>query len=289
MSAGWHWFVVLGTLLSLAFMVWLLVANRHKDNKGTTGHSWDGIEELDNPLPMWWVGMFFVSIIFMLLYVAYYGGLGNWGGGGNWSSQAQHDAEVAQHEARFAPLYTELGAMSEADLRNDRRAMQVGRRLFLNHCSTCHGVNANGTFGFPNLTDEEWQWGSDYQAIRTTLVSGRVAAMPPWGPALGEGGVVNMTHYVLMLSGQDHDAAKAAAAKPQYDMLCVACHGTEGKGNMLFGAPDLTNDIWLYGGSADQINFTLTNGRQGNMPAQSDILSEDKIHILSAYIGGLSQ
>jgi cytochrome c oxidase cbb3-type subunit III len=289
MSAGWHWFVVLGTLLSLAFMGWLLFANRHKSNKGTTGHTWDGIEELDNPLPMWWVGMFVVSIIFMLLYVAYYGGLGNWGGGGNWSSTAQHDAEVAQHEARFAPLYAELGSMSEEDLQNDRRAMQVGRRLYLNNCSTCHGVNANGAFGFPNLTDEEWQWGGDYQAIKTTLVGGRVAAMPPWGPALGEDGVVNMTNYVLMLSGQDHDADKAAAAKPQYDMLCVACHGVEGKGNAIFGSPDLTNDIWLYGGSAEQINFTLTHGRNGNMPAQSDILSEDKIHILSAYIRSLSQ
>ncbi len=289
MSTGWHWFVVLGTLLSLAFMGWLLFANRHKSNQGTTGHNWDGIEELDNPLPMWWVGMFVVSIIFMLLYVAYYGGLGNWDGGGNWTSQGQHDAEVAQHEARFAPLYAELGGMSETELQSDRRAMQVGRRLYLNNCSTCHGVNANGVFGFPNLTDEEWQWGGDYQAIKTTLIGGRVAAMPPWGPALGEDGVVNMTNYVLMLSGQDHDAEKAAAAKPQYDMLCVACHGTEGKGNTLFGSPDLTNDIWLYGGSADQINFTLTHGRQGNMPAQSDVLSEDKIHILAAYIRSLSQ
>lgn len=289
MSAGWHWFVVLGTLLSLAFFMWLLFVNRQKTNKGTTGHKWDGIEELDNPLPMWWVGMFVASAIFGLLYLGYYGGLGNFGGVGGWSSQAQHDAEVARHDARFQPLYAELGAMSEDELQQDRRAMQVGRRLFLNNCAACHGVNANGAFGFPNLTDEEWQWGSDYQAIRTTLVGGRMAAMPPWGAALGEDGVANMTQYVLMLSGQTHDAEKAAAAEPQYNMFCVACHGTEGKGNTVFGSPDLTNDIWLYGGSADQITFTLNNGRQGNMPAQSDILSDDKIHILATYIRNLSQ
>ncbi len=289
MSAGWHWFVVLGTLLSLVFFMWLLFVNRQKTNKGTTGHKWDGIEELDNPLPMWWVGMFVASTVFMLLYVGYYGGLGNFGGVGGWSSQAQHDAEVARHDARFEPLYAELGAMTEDDLQLDRRAMQVGRRLYLNNCAACHGVNANGAFGFPNLTDEEWQWGGDYQAIRATLVGGRMAAMPPWGPALGEAGVANMTQYVLKLSGQTHDAEKAAAAEPQYNMLCVACHGTEGKGNTVFGSPDLTNDIWLYGGSADQITFTLNNGRQGNMPAQSDILSDDKIHILSSYIRSLSQ
>lgn len=289
MSSGWHWFVVLGTLLSLAAMLWLLIANRHKTNQGSTGHEWDGIQELDNPLPFWWVGMFVVSIVFTLIYLVYYPGLGNFDGAGDWSSFGQHDNEVARHDARFAPLYAELGSLDEAALWEDRRAMQVGRRLFLNHCSTCHGVNANGAFGFPNLNDEEWIWGSDYQAVRTTLVQGRVAAMPPWGAALGEDGVINMAHFVRQMAGLEHDADKAAAAAPQYNMLCVACHGADGKGNALLGAADLTNDIWLYGGSLEQIIFTLNNGRQGNMPAQADILTDDKIHILTAYVRSLSK
>lgn len=289
MSSGWHWFVVLGTLLSLAAMLWLLIANRHKTNQGSTGHEWDGIQELDNPLPFWWVGMFVVSIVFTLIYLVYYPGLGNFDGAGDWSSFGQHDNEVARHDARFAPLYAELGSLDEAALWEDRRAMQVGRRLFLNHCSTCHGVNANGAFGFPNLNDEEWIWGSDYQAVRTTLVQGRVAAMPPWGAALGEDGVINMAHFVRQMAGLEHDADKAAAAAPQYNMLCVACHGADGKGNALLGAADLTNDIWLYGGSLEQIIFTLNNGRQGNMPAQADILTDDKIHILTAYVRSLTK
>ena len=287
MSTGWHWFVVAGLLLSLAAMFWLLFSNRQKSSAETTGHEWDGIRELDNPLPMWWVGMFVVSMVFTLGYVAYYPGLGDFDGAGNWSSQAQHDAELARHNERFAPLYAELGSMPEAELAQDRRGMQVGRRLYLNHCSTCHGVNAGGAFGFPNLTDDEWLWGSEYEDIRTTLTNGRVAQMVPWGAALGEEGVINVANYGLQMSGQEHDAARAAAGAAQYNVFCVACHGADGKGNKLFGAPDLTNDIWLYGGSLEQIIFTLNNGRQGNMPAQSDILSEDKIHILTTYIRSL--
>ncbi len=289
MSAGWHWFVILGTILSLAAMGWLLVSNRTTSGEETTGHEWDGIQELDNPLPMWWVGMFVVSIVFTLIYLAYYPGLGNFDGAGAWSSEDQHQAEVDAHEARFAPLYAELGAIDSDALMGDRRAMQVGRRLFINHCSTCHGVNANGSFGFPNLTDEEWIWGGDYNAIRTTLVQGRVAQMPAWGPALGEEGVTNVANYVRKLAGLDHDAEAAAAGMQSYNTICIACHTPEGKGNPLLGSPDLDNDIWLYGSSVEEISFTITHGRQGNMPAQADILTDDKIHILTSYVRSLSQ
>ena len=289
MSGGWHWFVILGTILSLAAMFWLLFSNRTTSGNEDTGHEWDGIKELDNPLPFWWVGMFVVSMVFTLIYLAYYPGLGNFEGAGDWSSAGQHDAEVARHEARFAPLYAELGAMDSDALINDRRGMQVGRRLFINHCSTCHGVNANGAFGFPNLTDDEWQWGGDYDAIRTTLIYGRQAQMPAWGPALGEQGVTNVAHYVRKLAGLEHDAEAAAAGMQQYNTICIACHTAEGGGNPALGSPDLNNDLWLYGGSIEEISFTLTHGRQGNMPAQADILTDDKIHILTSYVRSLSQ
>ena len=289
MDTGWHWFVILGTLLSLAFVMWLLLANRKTSGNETTGHDWDGISELDNPLPMWWVGMFVGTVVFMLGYVAIYPAMGNIEGALGWSSAKQHQEEVAQHEARFAPLYAELAGMDPDALMDDPRAMQVGRRLFINNCSTCHGVNANGAFGFPNLTDEEWIWGGDFASIRQTLVGGRMAQMPAWGPALGDEGVTNVANYVRKLAGLEHDAAAAEAGTAQYNMLCVACHGPEGKGNSMLGAPNLTNDIWLYGGSIEQISFTLQHGRQGNMPAQKDILGDEKIHILSAYVRSLSQ
>lgn len=289
MSPGWHWFVIGGTFLSLAGVLWLLFANRHKTNKGTTGHQWDGIEELDTPLPMWWVGMFVGSIVFMLLYLVYYPGLGNFEGAGGWTSTGQHDTQAAQHDARFAPLYAELAAIDHETLVNDRRAMQVGRRLFINHCSTCHGVNASGSYGFPNLTDDEWIWGEGYEAIRTTLTNGRLAIMPAWGPALGEQGVADVAQYVLQLAGREHDADKSAAGANQYNVMCVACHGPTGTGNSALGVPDLTNDIWLYGGNLEQIKFTISEGRQGSMPAQADILSDEKIHILATYIESLDQ
>jgi len=289
MSAGWHWFVIIGTFLSLAAMLWLLLANRHKSDQATTGHEWDGIEELDNPLPMWWVGMFVATIVFSLAYLIYYPGLGNFQGAGNWTSTNQHNAQVARHDARFAPLYAELGAMDEEMLAHDRRGMQVGRRLYLNHCSTCHGVNASGSLGFPDLTDDEWIWGGDYDAVRTTISKGRIAQMVGWGPALGDEGVANVANYVLQLSGNPHDVDRAAAGASQFNLMCVACHGADGSGNVLFGAPDLTNDQWLYGGSLDALSRTIAAGRQGNMPPQADVLSEPKIHILTTYIRSMQE
>ena len=289
MSSGWHWFVILGTFGSLALIFWLLIANRRTSGNETTGHEWDGIHELDTPLPVWWVGMFLASIVFMLIYVAYYPGLGNFEGTGEWTSGGQHDNEVAQHDARFAEVYAELGAVDYETLIQDRRAMQIGRRLFINNCSTCHGVNANGSFGFPDLTDDQWIWGGDYADIKNTLNNGRLAQMPAWGPALGEQGVTDVANYVLQLAGREHDVERAAQGAAQYNIFCVACHNADGRGNQTLGAPDLTNDIWLYGGNIDQIAFNIEHGRQGNMPAQAGLLDKNKIHILTAYVGSLTK
>ncbi|NJN52501.1 MAG: c-type cytochrome, partial [Gammaproteobacteria bacterium] len=181
-----------------------------------------------------------------------------------------------------------LGAFSEAELHDSSQAQQIGRRLFLNHCSTCHGITARGAFGFPNLTDDETQWGDSFEAVKTTLRDGRNAVMTPWAAPLGgDVGVSEMAHYVRSLSGASHDAAAAANAAPKFQMFCTACHGADAKGNPLFGAPNLTNDIWLYGGDAAQIEFTLRHGRMGVMPSFQSILDEHKRHILAAYVTGL--
>ncbi|MFU8816644.1 MAG: cbb3-type cytochrome c oxidase N-terminal domain-containing protein, partial [Pseudomonadales bacterium] len=209
MSGGWHWFIIIGTLGSLAFFLALLFGNRKTSGEGTTGHDFDGIEEYDNPLPMWWVWMFVLSIVFSLAYLAYYPGLGNFAGLSSWSSQGEVQAAQAAHEARFAPLYEELAQLDEAALHDSRQARQVGRRLFINHCSTCHGVNGTGSFGFPNLTDDDWLWGPGFDNVKTTLRQGRQAAMPAWQAALGDRGVADVTQFVLQLAGRDH-AADAA-------------------------------------------------------------------------------
>lgn len=289
MSSAWSWFIIIGTLGSLIAAAVFLFANRTTSGEETTGHEWDGIRELDNPLPMWWVGMFLVTILFAVGYLVYYPGLGNVEGAGNWTSLEQWQDEVDRHDERFAPLYARLAAMSPEELAADRIGQQVGRRLFINNCSTCHGVAAQGGIGFPNLTDDEWIWGEGFDAVKQAILGGRNAIMPPWGAALGEDGVADVTQYTLSLAGRGHDAAAAARGKTRYDTICVSCHGMDGGGNPMLGSPNLTNDIWLYGGSADQIAYSIRHGRAGNMPAFLDVLGEEKAHILASYVSGLSQ
>ena len=288
MSAFWHWFVIAGTLLSLAAMLWLLLANRTAGGDNND-HEWDGITELDNPLPFWWVGMFVASIVFTLLYLAFYPGMGNFSGTGAWTSAGQHDEQSAAHEARFAPLYRELAALSAEDIIASNQGMQVGRRLFLNNCATCHGINGTGSKGFPNLTDDEWIWGGDLASVTHSIHQGRQAAMPGWVSSLGDTGVTNVAHYTLSLSGAEHDPALAAQGKAQYDLFCVACHQADGKGNALLGAPDLTNNIWLYGGTLVEVAESIAAGRSGNMPAQAVLIGPDRATILAAYVMSLQR
>ena len=283
MDNFWHWFVIAGTLLSLAAVMWLLVVNRKTEGE-TTGHEWDGISEYDNPLPLWWVWMFVGTTIFALGYLAIFPGLGNFNGTTEWSSANQHDADIATHEARFAPLYQQLASLPAAELIDNPQGMQVGRRLFLNNCATCHGINGKGSVGFPNLTDSEWIWGGDLASISHSILHGRQAQMPAWRPALGDTGVTNVSHYVLSLSGAEHEAELAAAGEAQFQMLCVACHGPAGKGNPALGAPDLTNDIWLYGGDLVDIAETIAAGREGHMPEHTTLIGQDRATILAAYV-----
>jgi len=289
MSSSWHWFIVLGTFITLIAIMWLLFSNRKISGEKTTGHEWDGIEELDNPLPMWWVGMFAGSVVFGLVYMFWYPSLGNREGMGEWTSHKQLTELVEQHKARFAPLYAELAALDVDGMAEDRRARQVGRRLFLNNCSICHGLNAQGLSGFPNLSDNEWIWGGGLDDVKTSIRNGRTAVMPAWGPALGDKGVSEVTQYVLSLSGRDHDVDAAKRGSGTFTAMCVACHGSQGEGVAMLGGPDLTNDVWLYGGDSQVIAETIRNGRNGNMPAQLDMLGEDRISILAGYVLNLSR
>ncbi len=284
MSIGWSLFIIVGTLGSLAACGYLLFANRSTSSEETTGHVHDGIEELDNPLPMWWVYMFVITIVFAVVYLIYYPGLGNIPGVGGWTSENQWRAEVERHDARFAPIYAELAALPLEELTANREARQVGRRLFLNNCATCHGSAGTGAFGFPDLTDGEWIWGDGYDAIEHTILNGRIAVMPLWGAALGDRGVADVTEHVLALAGREHDEAAAARGAEQYTLLCVTCHKADGSGDQQLGYPNLNNDTWLYGRTRDEIAFTIRYGRNGNMPAQADLLGADRSRILAAYV-----
>lgn len=294
MNAFLHWYVVVLTVIMLAGSWWLI---RWTSKPGqtqaatgeTTGHSWDGLEEYNNPLPRWWLWLFYFTLIFGVIYFALYPGLGNFQGLLGWSQERQYQQEMDQAEAKYGPIFAAFAAKDIPSLAQDPEALQVGQRLFLNYCAQCHGSDARGALGFPNLRDEEWLYGSDPQAIKTTILDGRQGAMPAWGAVVGEQGVEELTAYVLTLAGRRADSRLAEAGRQKFTMYCVACHGADGTGNPMLGAPDLTNDIWLYGGSKGAIAKTIRDGRNGHMPAHRDFLGEDKVHLLAAYVYSLSQ
>ncbi|HVN42981.1 MAG TPA: cytochrome-c oxidase, cbb3-type subunit III, partial [Steroidobacteraceae bacterium] len=194
------------------------------------------------------------------------------------------EAEKKAAEDKVAAYYAPFAAMSVPQLAADGRAMSTARNLFLNNCAPCHGSDGGGAKGFPNLTDKDWQWGGDPDTVIATITGGRMAAMPAWGPVLGAQGVKEVVAYVRTLSGESADSALAAAGKTRFETICAACHGPDGKGNPMVGAPNLTDKIWLYGGDEATITETVTNGRSGQMPNFGERLSPVKIKLLAAYV-----
>lgn len=290
MSSAFSWFVIIGTFGSLLAFFLILYMNRSTTNPGkTTGHSYDGIEEYDNPMPAWWFWGFVISILFGIGYLLYYPGLGNFAGLGAWSQIGALENEQNDADERYGPLFAQYAAIPIDELSHDAAALRMGRRLFATNCSVCHGTAGTGSEGFPNLTDTEWLWGDSAEQIQATILNGRVAVMPAWEAALQEQGVQEVTEYVLQLSGREVNTELASAGKTRYDMFCVACHGPEGAGQAMLGAPALNNDIWLYGNSRLRIEDVIRNGRNGQMPAFAERLGEDKVHILSAYVKSLQQ
>jgi len=325
MSGFWSLWITVITLGVIAFCWWILYANRKTDKAPsatgeveTTGHAADGIEEYDNPLPRWWFIMFIITIVFGLVYLALYPGLGNYKGLLGWSSSGQYVTERERAEAEFAPIFNQYAQIDVRELAQDPEAMQVADRLYQNNCAVCHGSSAQGGYGFPNLTNGDWMYGGEPEHLRASLIWGRNGNMVAYQNILGDEGIDNMTHYVMSLSGLDHDAEKAQAAQPQYMAQCVACHGNDGQGSAAMGvyqigAPNLTNNIWLYqqpGQSVyDAVAMTLRHGRNGHMPAQAGYLDHGvelpsnlrsktqqelaellpKVHLVTAYIYSLNQ
>jgi cytochrome c oxidase cbb3-type subunit 3 len=258
-------------------------------NDNTTGHVWDGdLREMNNPLPRWWVGLFLITIVFALGYLALYPGLGTNAGKLGWSSAGQYDAEVAKANKELEPLYAKFSGMPPEEVAKDPQAMAIGDRLFMNNCAQCHGSDARGSKGFPNLTDTDWLHGGTHDKIKETLVKGRMGNMPPMAAAVGSPeDVRNLAHYVLSLSNSPHDALRASLGKPKF-VACAACHGPDGKGNQTIGAPNLTDDIWLHGWGENAIIAMVNNGKVNQMPAQAGKLTDAQLHVLASYVWGLS-
>jgi len=255
----------------------------------TSGHIWDeDLKEYNNPLPRWWIWLFYLTILFGLGYLVLYPGLGSFGGTLGWTQLKQLEEENAQAQAAYGPIYDKFAAQDIVALSKNPEALAIGQKLFLNNCAQCHASDGGGSSGFPNLTDLEWLWGGTPEAIKTSIAEGRLGVMPPWGGVLGEQGVKDVAHYVLSLSGGAHDSIRAARGKEKFAQICVACHGADAKGNPAVGAPNLTDKTWLHGGSEEQIIETVSKGRVDQMPAHKDLLSPAKIHLLAAYVYSLS-
>ena len=293
-SSFWDVYISLVTIVSIVGCgVLLLVQSKRRVAGGeseTTGHRWDeDLGEFNNPLPRWWMWLFWITIAFGFAYLALYPGLGSYAGMWKWTQVGQLAEETARHERQFGPLYERYAKMDAAALARDPGALAVGQKLFLNNCAQCHASDAAGSRGFPNLTDRDWLWGGTSEAVKATITDGRTGLMPPFGPALGEQGVKDAAHYVMSLSGLASDSIRAARGKPLFAQTCAACHGAEGKGNPLLGAPDLTDKTWLHGAAEAVIIETITRGRTNQMPAHKDLLNEARIHLLTAYVLSLSQ
>lgn len=294
MSDFWSLWIIVLTVISIVGITWILLANRKTKSSSeddTTGHEYDGITELDNPLPAWWFYMFLLSIVWGVGYLIFYPGMGNFAGLLNWTQIEQHTQRTSAAEAKYGAIRDRYLALPVEEVAADPAARKMGMRMFQNNCAQCHGADAKGSFGFPNLTDSEWLYGNTAAAIKTSIVNGRQAAMPGWRDVIGDKGVTDATAYLQSLGGAQHEdtAQSIAAGHKIYQTYCVACHGANAEGNQALGAPGLSDDIWLYGGSAEQIRHSIGAGRNGVMPAHDAVLNEAKIHILSAYVYGLQQ
>tara|TARA_R100000750_G_scaffold43524_1_gene28870 strand:- start:658 stop:1656 length:999 start_codon:yes stop_codon:yes gene_type:complete len=327
MTTFWSWYVTILSLGTIFALTWLIFGTRKSQpndevTNETVGHSFDGIEEYDNPLPKWWFMLFVGTIIFALGYLALYPGLGNWKGllpgydyldndaktpfatnvdiangkerNGGWTGVHEWEKEMAKADAKYGPIYAKYAAMPIVEVAKDEQALKMGGRLFASNCSVCHGSDAKGAYGFPNLTDNEWRWGGDPETeIKKTILAGREGAMPAHSPIIGEDGVKNVAAYVLTeLAGRklpEGTEADIAAGQKVFSTTCFACHGADGKGTHAMGAPNLTNPAaFIYGTSYAQLQQTIRYGRHGRMPAQEAFLGNDKVHLLAAYVYSLS-
>ena len=347
------WITILSIMCWGGILGVLLMVLKYKpevEEDGTTGHTYDGIQEYDKPLPKWWLVIFFGSIIWGVAYWVFFPAIfpSKWEGIATvevdgetvpWTSHNELNSELESNNKVFTDNFEQnilakanangatksLASLSEmqatlrrsetppADLQTkidektaelapyveklaeNPNALKVGSRLFLQNCSVCHGSNAKGATGYPNLTDNDWIYGGEATNILTTLHKGRVGGMPAWRDQIGEDGVRAASEYVLSLSGDNGsknngelDKTMVAQGSAIFQQNCALCHGKDGKGMISAGAPNLTDNIWLYGGDRETVRNTLRYGRAGVMPQWETKLGNERIMLLAAYVYSLS-
>lgn len=295
MSIAWSAYIIFFVVFNIIACVWLLwwTAKRKPIDSTatqTTGHVWDGdLTEYNNPLPRWWINLFYLTILFAIPYLIWFPGLGSFEGQAQWSSKKQHDIEKKAADLKLAKSFAKFQDQPINIIAQDAKALTTGRRIFINNCAMCHGSDARGARGFPNLTNTDWQWPNAPEDILTTLRTGRQAAMPALANVMeSETGISEVVVYVQSLSGMQVSDTLSAAGKKRFDGICAACHGVDGKGNQAIGAPNLTDDVWLYGNDFESMKKTVREGRNGHMPGHSGILSDTQIRLVGAYVWSVS-
>ncbi len=292
-------FIIVFTVINIVACLWLMWWTARtrvpgtapeQQSAGTTGHVWDGdLEELNNPLPRWWLGLFIITVVFGAAYLVFFPGLGNFAGTSKWSSVGAHEQQIESQREKFEARLATLKDRSLQELAVNADAMATAKNLFSASCAGCHGSDARGAKGFPNLTDQDWLWGGDADRLLETIARGRHGMMPALGAVLGNDGVNKVASYVVSLSGGKAPADWVNAGQNRFQTLCVGCHGMDAKGNQALGAPNLTDNVWLHGGDFDSVRATITSGRDNQMPAHRDLLGDTKVKLLAAYVLSLSE
>jgi cytochrome c oxidase cbb3-type subunit 3 len=289
MSPFWSAWVMVLSAFNLAFalfmFVWAQYVRIPSEPDGTSGHVWGALREGVRKLPTWWVCISAFTFVAAFAYLILYPGFGSFTGELGWTSAKELARDTAANNARFNPELQRFASAKVEELAHDPAALALGNRLFIDNCSACHGREGRGNalLGAPNLTDADWLYGGDGDAILSSILNGRHGVMPPWGAVLHDDGVEAIANYVLSLSGAPHDETKAAVGKTKF-ALCIACHGPTGHGNPVLGAPNLTDTIWLYGGDLATVEKSIRDGRGGVMPAWKQRLSEGEVHALAAWL-----
>ncbi|OZI50309.1 cytochrome-c oxidase, cbb3-type subunit III [Bordetella genomosp. 5] len=292
----WGYFIGIIAVGGIVWCVWLLYTQRRwlgdQPTAGPvedTGHVWDGdLTELNNPVPRWWTWMYLLFCVFALVYLVLFPGLGAYKGMLGYTTAGEVADKQAEQREAVKPLYARFEGMSVPQLAGDTAAREAGQRLFLSTCAQCHGSDARGAPGFPNLADNDWLHGGLPENIETSITEGRHGIMPPWGSVVDARMATDIAHYVRSMSGLASDPVRVFRGKREFGNFCVACHGVDGKGNTALGAPNLTDDVWLYGSSEASIVRTIREGRDNRMPAHKEILTPEQIRLLTAWVWGLS-
>lgn len=281
----WSGWIAVITAVSFAALGWLLYSVYSGASEEHTGDEpvWDGsLREGAQPAPLWWFWLILAAMVFSVLYLMLYPGLGSYAGAFRWSQGGQYEDHSVDFAGEFAGVRERLLGMSLTELSYTQEAMNAAQRLFLDNCSACHGRAARGQAGlFPDLRDADWQWGGSAEQIEQTIRNGRMAVMIPWQQVLGDEGVADTAAFVRSLAS---GGLQGHPGEARYMQLCVACHGPAGAGNPALGAPRLNDERWLYGGDDASIRASIAGGRQGQMPAFGGKLDDLQIRLLVAWL-----